>query len=290
MRFLLKVLSRMAPKLGFAGVRVLARVLAACMWYVVPSRRKLATEAIAKHLNKPVAEARAIARASFTHNFRSFLELFLVGRVDERFRATRLAEVPMNGMLDALEYDGPIVGVTAHLGAWELLAGILGLQVAPQRDALVVVRRNKNADLHDVITQFRSSTGATVVDHRKAVFTVLKALKRKGLAAFLVDHNCPRSEAIFLPFLNDIAAVNMGPAVLAVRSNAAVLPVFMLRDEKGGYVFHVQDMLKPEQLEGTREEKIRQVAEFYTQAVAQFVTEHPEQWFWMHKRWKTRPE
>jgi KDO2-lipid IV(A) lauroyltransferase len=128
------------------------------------------------------------------------------------------------------------------------------------------------------------------VDHRQAVFTVLKALKRNGLTAFLVDHNSPRNEAVFLPFLNETAAVNMGPAVLAVKANATVVPVFLVRDEQGGYVFHVAPPLATGELSGTREEKIRQVAEFYTGAVEKYVRKYPEQWFWMHKRWKTRPE
>ncbi|GFM35481.1 lysophospholipid acyltransferase family protein [Desulfovibrio psychrotolerans] len=283
--------ANLAPKLGFKGVRGLAGVLACCMWHLVPSRRKLAIRAIEKHIDVSPEQAARIARSSFTHNFQSFLELFLSGRVDEEFLQRHIRGIPPNGLQQALKYDGPIIGITAHLGAWEFLGGALGNTIRKERkEALVVVRRNKNPDIHELITHFRQIGGTRVVDHRQAVFTVLKVLKKKGLAAFLVDHNCPRNEAIFLPFLNDIAAVNMGPAVLAVRSGAAVLPVFLVRDGQGGYETHVGKMLTPEELTGSRDDKIRQVARFYTQQVEDYVRKYPEQWFWMHKRWKTRPE
>ena len=84
--------------------------------------------------------------------------------------------------------------------------------------------------------------------------------------------------------------ITMGPAVLAVRANAAIMPVFMTRDEEGGFTMHAEELLTPDQLHGSRDDKIRQVAEFYTRTVERYVTAYPEQWFWMHKRWKTRPE
>ncbi|UZP68287.1 lysophospholipid acyltransferase family protein [Desulfovibrio mangrovi] len=284
-------IARTAPKLGFKGTKRLACVLGGCMWHLVGSRRRLAVNAIEHHLNVSRVKAEEIAKASFIHNFRSFLELVLVGRIDEDFCRNTIKEGRPGVIEQIASIKGPVVAATAHLGAWEILAGMLGSLIASkQRDALVVVRRNKNEGLHELICHFRGSQGARVVDHRKAVFTVLKALKREGLAAFLVDHNCPRNEAIFLPFLNDIAAVNMGPAVLAVKANATVVPVFLIRDELGGYVFHVDTPLTPDQLQGSRDDKIRQVAEFYTGAVEKYVRDYPEQWFWMHKRWKTRPE
>jgi len=261
------------------------------MWHIVGSRRKLAIEAIEKHLSKSPEEARSIARASFTHNFRSFLELLQVDKIDENFCKYAIRESSPGAFARALEFDGPIVGITGHLGGWEVLSGVLGNVVARQREeTIVVVRRNKNPHIHALITYFREYQGIRVVDHRQAVFTVMKTLKKKGFAAFLVDHNCPRNEAIFLPFLKDTAAVNMGPAVLAVRGNAAVLPVFLVRDGQGGYIIHVDAMLTPDMLTGTRNDKITQVAEFYTRMAEKYVTLYPEQWFWMHKRWKTRPE
>jgi KDO2-lipid IV(A) lauroyltransferase len=82
----------------------------------------------------------------------------------------------------------------------------------------------------------------------------------------------------------------MGPALLALRSKAVILPVFMLREGGTMYRFEVGESLDTATLTGSREENIRTIAAFYTRAVERMIEAHPEQWFWMHKRWKTRPE
>lgn len=87
---------------------------------------------------------------------------------------------------------------------------------------LTVVRTYKNKLMDYVTTRLRSSHGADVIGHREAAFPVLRALRKNGYAAFLADHNTSRSEAFFLPFLGEEAAVNKGPAVLAVRAKALV--------------------------------------------------------------------
>ena len=79
----------------------------------------------------------------------------------------------------------------------------------------------------------------------------------------------------------------MGPALLAVRAKALIWPVALMR-EGGNYVFHLQEPLDTTTLEGTRDEQVKTAAAFYTQAIENFVRECPEQWFWMHDRWKTK--
>jgi len=126
-----------------------------------------------------------------------------------------------------------------------------------------------------------------MVGHRQAAMSVIRALHKKGIVAFLVDHNTMRNEAEFLPFLGEEAAVNAGPALLAVRGKALVWPVVLQRDGED-YVFRLQKPLDTAELTGTREENIRETALFYTRAIEKFILDAPEQWFWMHERWKTK--
>ena len=119
-----------------------------------------------------------------------------------------------------------------------------------------------------------------MVGHRTVVAAVLRALRKNGIVAFLVDHNAPRSEALFLPFMGEETAVNMGPALLAVRAEALIWPVCLMR-EGNGYVFHLQEPLDTATLKGSREEKVLAAATFYTKAVEKAVQRAPEQWFWI---------
>ncbi|MBG0776550.1 MAG: acyltransferase [Desulfovibrionaceae bacterium] len=258
------------------------------LWRTLPSRRELAVRNIGFHLEMAEPAARALAHESFRHNCRSFMEIMLTRRLDWHFARDRLEIVNPENMRELSGRRTPAVGITAHLGAWELLVGMMHLFIErPERN--VVVRRVSDAALNRIMLRQRTRPGTAVIEHRKAVFPVLRTLKKGGMSAFLVDHNCTRSEAVFLPFLRDVAAVNAGPALLAVRAEAEVWPVFLIRLDGARYAFHVEEPLATADLKGDRHEKMIQTARFYTEAVERFVRRYPEQWFWMHKRWKTRP-
>lgn len=282
--FLFSGCAFLLSRLGFSGLSRLGDGLGRLMWHLLPARRKLATDNIVRHLNLSESEARATAYASFRHNARSFMEILLTDRFGLGSPRLRIAEPDL--FKEMLACERPIVAATAHLGAWELLASMLGELYEKPRPRVVVVRRYPNPAFQAFISSRREARGATMAGHRTVAAAVLRALRKKGIVAFLVDHNAPRSEALFLPFLGEEAAVNMGPALLAVRAEALIWPVFLLR-EAGGYVLHLQPPLDTAALEGNRAEKVSAAASFYTKAVEQAVRLMPEQWFWMHNRWKS---
>lgn len=271
---------------GFAGTRFLGKCLGGLIWHFIPERRRLAAENIASHLDLSAAEAKAVAHASFLNTGQSFLELLLTQRFG--FDFPRLAVEPPELLEKLRSCQRPVVAATAHFGAWELLAPLLG-QLYQDRPRLVVVRRYDDNAAQAFIERQRQATGAKMIGHRLAAMTVLRALHKNGIAAFLVDHNTKPEEALFIPFLKEKAAVNAGPALLAVRARALVWPVVLSRRGKD-YVFRLQPPLDTAELEGSIDDKIRQTAVFYTRAIENFVKSEPEQWFWMHNRWKTRPQ
>jgi KDO2-lipid IV(A) lauroyltransferase len=278
--------SSLLGRLGFGGMRVLGNVLGDLMWMAVPERRRLAVRNIAGRLRVPEEQAEALARRSFRHTGRSFAEVLLTDRFGLRSPRLRYAQPELWEAL--LSSPRPIVAATAHIGAWELLAPILGEMYPPPRPRVMVTRRYPDPAIHAFITLRREARGATMIGHRTVASEVLRALRRNGIAAFLVDHNPLRSEAISLPFLGEETLVNMGPALLAIRAEALLWPVFLIR-EAGNYVLRVSAPLDTLGLSGGREEKLRAAAGFYTKAVEDIIREYPEQWFWMHNRWKSCP-
>ena len=257
-------------------------------WRLVKSRRVLATEAIAFHLEKSPEEAKRMAKAAMRNNFISFFEIFQSPKVDWRFLDQRL-EIATPENLAALQADtGPTVVATGHFGSWELINGVLDL-LQTGRKKIIVMRPPKDLAMNRLLHKLRARPSVEVVDHRQATKPVLKYLRSNNIAAFLVDHNCMQHEAVFLPFLNKTAAVNMGPALLAVRTGATIWPSFLVRLPGQRFSLHVDKPLATSDLTGDSKEKVRQAAEFYTKAVERIVREYPEQWYWMHKRWKTQP-
>lgn len=285
-------IEKLLRKQGVERVCNLGRGVGEMLWNLLPSRRKLAVDAVLKHIelgpNNAKREARRIAKESFRNNGQSFMELILAPNVDHEFMRERIEIVNPDIWERLKHYPGPGVAVTAHLGAWEILSGVMGTDIG-HKDIAVVVRKQRNPGFYSRVEALRGGTGARILGHRDAAPKVLRILKKNGLVAFLVDHNCSKKDAVFLPFLNEIAAVNIGPAVLAVRAKAVVWPIFLLHEGQGRYKYYLEEPLITDDLLGTREEKIQATAEFYNKAVEKYVKLFPEQWFWMHKRWKTRP-
>lgn len=271
--------------LGFPGLALLGNGVGHLIWHFVPSRRKLAVNNIARHLGMSKQEAEKTAHASFCHTGRAFLEILLTGKFGMNSPRLRIESPEL--MQRLRECDRPIVAATAHFGSWELLASMLGQLYAPPRPRMVVVRRYHDEAVQSFIASCREATGADMIGHRNAAMSVIRALHHRGIVAFLVDHNTSPAEAEFLPFLDEVAAVNMGPALLAVRAKALIWPVALTR-EGDNYLFRLQEPLDTATLEGTRDEQVKSAATFYTQAIENFIHERPEQWFWMHDRWKTR--
>lgn len=284
----LHLLANAVSHLGLPRVAAFGSAIGNAMWYTLPSRRRYTIETIANRLEVTHDEARRIAHESFRQNGRSFTELIMVPHFSFDLARERIEIENPEILKSMLQSPRPVVAFTGHLGAWELCAGLLG-DFPQDKPRLIVVRRNGSPVLNTFINDIRGSRGVNIVDHRQAVFPVLRALKKGGVVAFLVDHNAAKHEALFLPFLGKTAAVNMGPALLALRANALVWPLFLIRKGEK-FVVHTEDPLDTTCLEGSRDEKIKAICTHYTQVMERVVRAYPEQWFWMHHRWKTQPQ
>ncbi|SHN63075.1 lysophospholipid acyltransferase family protein [Desulfovibrio litoralis] len=291
-KFIVDTSVRIMSSLSLRSLHILGKILGLALWYFLPKRKKYAIDTISKRLHLDKKNARQIAKQSYINTGYSFLELFYVGRfgIKELNKTLTIENSEIYQKLRTIQR--PIVIVTAHLGAWELLAGLLG-DCKDDKEAQVIVRHMKNPIISEAVFKLRAANGAEVLDSRHVAPKVLKTLAKNGISGFLVDHNTKLREAIFLPFLEEQAAVNSGPAILALRARAIVFPVFLIRSfdkktKKPHYTLRLEEPLDTKTLNGSLREQIHYVAEYYTQAVEKYIKQYPEQWFWMHRRWKTR--
>lgn len=280
----LRTASNATGSLGYKNLRRIAMGLGAVLWHALPSRRALAIRNIRDRLSLPEAEAKDIARESFNHNALSFLEASFIPFC--RYGAP-LFTCDAENTLRTLQAGGrPVVVSTGHLGAWELFSSLHGVICPMDKIGSAVVRRYGNPVFNDFMIGQRGFHGNQIVGHRNAVMPVLRILKQQGTVIFLVDHHTGSSESLRIPFLGEEAAVNMGPALLAIRGKALIYPMCILRKGEG-YLLHIEpDVLDPLTLEGDNDSRIRTAATFYTRAMERMIRLAPEQWFWMHNRWK----
>lgn len=178
-----------------------------------------------------------------------------------------------------------VIICTAHFGNWELMSTVFALKGFPPS---AVVRKMDSGTVDQIVHWIRTSSGAKVVDKKKAMRPLLKLLGEKEVVGILMDQNVTASEGVFVDFFGKKACTNKGPAMLAVRTNAAVLPAFIIRNGLRHRVIIGEEL---EMIDtGDREADAIENTARMTDMIEDVATRHPEQWFWVHRRWKTRPE
>jgi KDO2-lipid IV(A) lauroyltransferase len=175
--------------------------------------------------------------------------------------------------------------LTAHLGNWELLAASHVLTGFPLS---VVVRLLDQPSLDRLVARFRARSLAELIDKRRAIAEVLSALRRQRMVGILLDQNASRREGVFVPFFGVPASTSKGLALLALKTGAPVVPIFIHREPDGRHRVIV-DPAVPLPRTGNRERDLVEATAAFTRIIEAKVRRWPEQWLWIHRRWKTRP-
>jgi len=175
---------------------------------------------------------------------------------------------------------------TAHLGGWELLPLCSSLLGYPLN---VVVRRLDNSKVEELVERIRARWGNQTLDKISAGRQMIKALRSGEQLGLLTDLNVVGEEAIFVDFFGKPAATNFMVAKLALRTRATIMPMFAPWDEKvGKFVLQVSPPVTMD-VTGDEETDVRNLTTKLTLITENKIRDYPDQWLWIHKRWKTRP-
>ncbi len=174
-----------------------------------------------------------------------------------------------------------VLFATAHLGNWELSAFAHALLTEPMS---VVVRPLDNPLIDGIVERRRALSGNTLLSKREFARSILHALRGNEPVGILVDQNSSPDNGVFVPFFGTLACANLTFAKLAARSGAAVIPGFAIWIEaERRYVLRFYPEVE---ITGDAEEDTRRIQA----AIEAAIREAPDQWLWIHRRWKTRPE
>ena len=251
-------------------------------WTALPRRRTVALENLARAFpGRSATELARISRASFRHLGMNFVEscVFFF-----RPPARLLSRVSVDGLpnVEAAHAMGRgILLLGAHFGNWELLAASHALTRFP----LSVVVRPLDSPLYDgILERFRTRSGVELITKRRALTDIVEALRRGRMVGILLDQNASRREGVFVPFFGIPASTSKGMALIALRTGAPVLPVFIRRRPDGR---HVIDAGAPVPVPPDGD--VVAFTRAFNEAIEAAIRQAPEQWFWLHRRWKTRP-
>lgn len=174
---------------------------------------------------------------------------------------------------------------TGHLGNWELMSvaiGYVGIHTN------IVYRRLDNPVLENVVLWFRSITGHRMIPKGGASESIRSLLRNNQAVAILMDQNVARREGVFVNFFGRPAATTRGVAGFALETGAAVVPAINVRQADGTYHIIMGPEI-PVTRTGDRERDLVENTQAFTSYLEAFIRQYPDQWFWPHQRWKTKP-
>jgi Kdo2-lipid IVA lauroyltransferase/acyltransferase len=177
-----------------------------------------------------------------------------------------------------------VMFLTSHLGAFDLQITNMALRGLNPN---IVGTALKDERLNELLWEYRNAYGAVAIERGKESVRLFKALKSGGSIAILIDQDT-KVKSRFVVFFGMKASTPIGATILALRTGAAVVPTYIFLDKNGKQQMHILPEI-PLVMTGDEETDLVVNTQNFTNFTEQIVREHPEQWVWMHERWKTRP-
>ncbi len=264
----------------------LGSLLGLLTYYILPKERKRVFEhlSIAFSQEKGLAERKIIARKSFQNLGKNAVELVNFHKLKKSLDDYVTIE-GLHYLDDALAKGRGVIWITAHLGNWELLA----LYIASCGYPLTVVAREVyDKRLNRILLNFRKESAVSVIlrDSPSAGREILKVLKNKGILAMLIDQDT-KVKGVMVDFFGKKANTPAGPALLAGRRSVPVLPGFIHRVSDKKHKIVICPMMDIVQTENVQQD-LETNTERFNKLLEHQIREHPEEWVWMHRRWRRK--
>jgi KDO2-lipid IV(A) lauroyltransferase len=239
--------------------------------------------ALAFDSNGPVAH-RELARRVFENLGKIFFEIAWASRQSRRniFKVIRVQG--LTHLRNAYRRGHGVLILTAHFGNWEILPIFSAMISYPSN---IVYRPLDFGPLDRFFIELRSRFGSVLIPTKGSAATILRSLRKGELTALLMDQNVDWYEGVFVDFFGHRACTSKGMALLALKTEAPVVPIFMVRTDSG-FEVNVLPAIKLIK-SGDKTKDIENNTAQYNKAIETMVRRYPDQWFWVHQRWKTRP-
>lgn len=174
-----------------------------------------------------------------------------------------------------------VLVATGHIGNWELSAFAHALLTEPMH---IVVRPLDNRSIDSVVEERRRLSGNSIIEKKDAARNILRALQRNEAVGILIDQNASLEDGVFVPFFGRLACANKTFARLANHTGAAVIPGYAVwSEQERKYVLHFEPAIAMSGDEAADTASIQSRLETV-------IRRYPDQWLWIHRRWKTQPE
>lgn len=248
----------------------------------VPHRRIVRRNLQFAHPHWTREQVKTISRRVFQNLGISFVEFLQTATLSRKQLLSRLRVEGLENLQTALEGKNGLIVVSAHLGSWE--TGLLFLSCYIRQPILGVAKKIRFAALNRWVLRIRSQYGIKIVYKKGALDEMRRMLRQGGVIGLLVDQS-RRSEGVDVNFFGHRVTATPSAAFLSIRCKSPVLPIFCVRDNSGQLTVMVQSPLEMKRTGDLRSD-IQVNTQAITDVVEKAVHQYPDQWFWVHKRWK----
>jgi KDO2-lipid IV(A) lauroyltransferase len=264
-------------------------LLGVLVFYLWRSRRKIAIENIEKAVKAGGLQLNAlpysVARKSFMNLGRSLVEVIKIYFGLGREMIDAIEITGFENYINAKAKGKGILFITGHCGNWEMTALGFGARVEP---FAVIARAQNNPYLNRLVERARARYGNRIIYKQGALMAIVSELRQNRGIGILMDQAVLPDEGFIIDFLGRPAWTMKGPALIARKMGAAVLPAFIYRegDRHIGTIFPAV-VLSQEKDAG---KALIEDTKAFSSHIENFIREHPAEWLWIHRRWKRVPE
>jgi len=255
-------------------------------FYIIRTRRKVAFRNLKTTFGKEKneRELKRILHRNYRHFGRVLMEF---ARIPLFTKKKILDEIPIQNLYylqELIERKTALFILSGHFGNWEYMGAALANVSSP---IYCVFKEQKNLAIDNVIKQFRISVGLKPFKVKGgAAKGILNALKEKGIVLILNDQDAGR-KGIMLDFLGRLASTAKGSALIAIKHKVPVIMAFGIREKDGRIRVHLEKFPEINQF-SNNDKGVKQFLIEYNKILEKYIRKYPEQWFWMHRRWKTQ--
>ncbi len=227
-------------------------------------------------------EIPAFVRRVYDNLGLSFVETLMIPRLMGHRGISKIVRLERFDLIEgALREGRGVIAVIAHQASWELVGLGVALAGYPLNS---LARPVENPWIEDYLARFRTQTGQRIIPKYHALGEMVRALRRNEILVVQVDQDA-RHFGVFVDFFGRPASTHRSPAILSLKYGIPIAPVNIYR-ENGLCYCVIGDLIRPADFRD-RQDPIRDLTQAYTARMEEFIRMHPDQWFWVHDRWKS---
>ena len=265
----------------------ISRMVALLAFYIMRNLRNTASKNLQFALpHLPPAQNLRIVKGVFINFGRLLAEFALLPKLNPKNISKIVIYEGFENFSESVRRGKGTLFLTAHFGAWELSPFAQAVYGHPLK---FVIRPIDNPYLDRLSNSYRTRSGNQIIKKKNSIKELLRALRSKETVGILIDQNTTLDTGIFVDFFGIPACTTTGLAALALRTGATVIPGFLIWDSTlGKHRLHFEPPVEIIQTGDHRSDIIQNTARF-NKVLENLVRRYPDQWLWVHRRWKTRP-